>query len=316
MALVEPYRQEAKVIARLRERDAVVTTETHGPRWWRRIVGDDACQRIIQVEVNSRKFDDADLAALAGRPVLETLIVGELCNITPAGLCALGQCEKLNYLSIDNHAVSDQGLACLAKLTRLENLFVRGSFTNAGLQSLRPLCELKSLSLFSPFIADDGLAHLTPLKEVRELRLWGRFTDHGMASLKPMANLESLHCGGDPANQLFFAELPSYTEFEFVQCPLIDAAEFLQERHGIPLRVDAETIRKAGSDPMTPITASLANVSLRDGLAKLLAPHDLGWMIHDGALVITTKEAGDRSRANTIALQRSLPRLKEVHVEW
>ena len=70
LALVQPYRNEAKIVAQLREHGAVVTTEADGPAWWRRIAGDEFCQRIIQVEADGPQTVDADLQLLASAPRL------------------------------------------------------------------------------------------------------------------------------------------------------------------------------------------------------------------------------------------------------
>jgi hypothetical protein len=316
VALVQPYRSEAKIIARLREDGAVVTTRAHGPAWWAKIAGDDFVQRIVQIEADGSKTDDADLALLADLNQLRFLMLGERCQISDSGLGGLQGAENLVDIMIANPAITDDGLRKLGRLKQLDHLYVESPFTDEGVKELGGLANLQVLGLASPHLTDAALPSLAPLSEIRELRLYGRFTDAGMPALQSLTKLESLSCTGDPARAAVAKRLYRVVDMEFMECPLSDAADFLSAAHEIPFTIDKAELQQANRDTGMPITGNVQDVVLRSGLDQLMAPHGLGWKIGDGAIVITTKEAADRSRANTLELQKRLPNLKEIDVEW
>jgi hypothetical protein len=316
IALVQPYRSEARTIALLREHGAVVTTNTEGPRWWRKIAGDEFCQLIIQVHADGPQIGDADLAMLAAAPRLQTLFLGGRCTISEEGLRSLTRSTSLTAVMIEHPAVSNEGLRHLGQVKKLEHLLVWGSFTNQGVESLGGLIRLQNLTLGSPHFTDAGLAGLPPLTGIRELRLLGSFSDAGMPHLKRFSNLEVLSCTGDPARAPLVQGMNDITVMEFIDCPLTDVADYLTQMHSIPFTIDRSELESAQREPGVPVTAEIKNIRLRDGLDQLLASYDLGWIIAEGAVEITTKEAADRSRANTRELRRTLPKLKSLVVEW
>ena len=84
------------------------------------------------------------------------------------------------------------------------------------------------------------------------------------------------------------AALKSPTQIEFVETPLSDVVDYLQDLHHIEIRVDKEALRQAGISESTEITYNVKGVSLQSGLRLVLQPLDLGYMIRGKVLLITT----------------------------
>lgn len=82
-------------------------------------------------------------------------------------------------------------------------------------------------------------------------------------------------------------------EAAFVEVPLAEVVEVLAKRHGINLMLDNKSLEDAGTGIDTPITKNLKNVSLKSLLRLMLGPMDLGYVIKDEVLLITTKEKYD-----------------------
>jgi hypothetical protein len=232
----------------------------------------------------------------------------------------LEQSQNLTRLIVDASdnaaAITDEALRHLGRMKQLEHLSVRGVFTDAGVDQLRDLRGLRTLALQSPIITNGALEALSKHAGLRELHLRGQFGDAGMVHLQPLVHLESFSCAVSLARGRIAAELRRPTQIDFVDVRLVDLSTYLYEFHKIPLCFDPQTMADADSWRAYRLTGEAKNQSLRDALDQLLGPTPFGWKLTDGAIVLTTKEAADRSRANTLALQRKLNNLKQFEVEW
>ncbi len=85
-------------------------------------------------------------------------------------------------------------------------------------------------------------------------------------------------------------ELDKQTEVAFTDSPLTDVVKFLADFHNIPIIIDAEALEKEGIATDTPVTRTLTGVKLRSALKIILQPLNLGYVIEDDALKITTAE--------------------------
>ncbi len=73
----------------------------------------------------------------------------------------LVQVEKIQWLGLDEHELTDADMLYLSRLKRLERLFLaKAPITDAGLAHLADLTNLRYLGLSETRITDDGLAHL------------------------------------------------------------------------------------------------------------------------------------------------------------
>jgi hypothetical protein len=87
--------------------------------------------------------------------------------------------------------------------------------------------------------------------------------------------------------------LDSKTEMSFLDAPLKEAVESLEQHHQIPIEIDITALGEAGLTDDAPVTKELAGISLRSGLKLLLRDLDLTFLIDDEVLQITTPEEAE-----------------------
>jgi len=78
--------------------------------------------------------------------------------------------------------------------------------------------------------------------------------------------------------------------FDFNETPLLDVAIQIEDDYGIQVELDTQALEDAGLDPESPVTKSLAGISLRSALHLILGDMDLTYLIKDDVLLITTKD--------------------------
>ncbi len=84
------------------------------------------------------------------------------------------------------------------------------------------------------------------------------------------------------------AELDKEAEMAFTDTPLTDVVKFLADYHKIPIILDADALKDEGIAIDTPVTRTLTEVKLRSALKTMLQPLELGYVIEDDVLKITT----------------------------
>lgn len=84
-------------------------------------------------------------------------------------------------------------------------------------------------------------------------------------------------------------------QVEFVDAPLSEVVEQLQQRFGIAIGIDAAALEEVGITKESPVTGSYSDISLRSILNHLLRPLQLTYVIRDEILVITTQEKLEQS---------------------
>src|ERR1700722_3588087 len=117
-------------------------------------------------------------------------------KIEPGALTMLPDPGVPFRLSIWNFALTDAGLAGLAKLKSIERLDFgdRSGITDTGLKELTHLKNLQSLSIRGSRVTDAGLKELAGLTSLRFLELDQRLvTDAGLKHLAALTNLQELH---------------------------------------------------------------------------------------------------------------------------
>lgn len=171
--------------------------------------------------IESKTMSDADLERLAARVAVKEL--------------------DLN----DNIVFTDAGLAHVAKIQRLEELFLDDTnVTDKGVKFLRST-KLTQLNLWNTQVSDAGLTYVSEIKSMTQLHLKGcsRVTDAGVAKLTRLQNLWMLNltnCSGiTDASLVSLAKCDSLTYLQVFDCPRISARgveELRQQRPGC--RVD------------------------------------------------------------------------------
>jgi hypothetical protein len=124
-------------------------------------------------------------------------------------LVEVSKLTRLEDLQLKGSEVTDAGLAFLSGLTGLKRLLLRETkVTDAGLIHLTGLSELEQLTLGSTECSDAGLRHLRRLSRLKRLGLANtRVTEAAIANLKELTSLEVLRLGGSPITDVELAQL-------------------------------------------------------------------------------------------------------------
>ena len=104
------------------------------------------------------------------------------------------------------------------------------------------------------------------------------------------------------AEQKILAALASQTSINFVDAPLTDFVQFLQEKHQIQIQLDNKALTDEGIGTDTPVTRHVEGVSLESALRLVLREMDLTFVPINEVLVITTK-----TEAENLLLTRFYP---------
>ena len=99
--------------------------------------------------------------------------------------------------------------------------------------------------------------------------------------------------GNCAAEAKILAALEDDTRLEFIETPLGQVMQFLEDQHDIPIKLDARALDDIGVGADAPLTANLKGVSLHAGLQVLLGQLDLTYSIENEVLTITTREAAE-----------------------
>lgn len=97
----------------------------------------------------------------------------------------------------------------------------------------------------------------------------------------------------DSQTEKIYQELERPTTLDFVDTPLAEAVQYLEDFHKIQIEMDKKALEDAGLATDAPITRQLQNISLRSALRLIFDQLDLDYIIRDQVLMITTKDAAD-----------------------
>ncbi len=96
-----------------------------------------------------------------------------------------------------------------------------------------------------------------------------------------------------PIEQRLEAALSERTDLAFVDTPLTDAIDFLEDVHGISIIIDTAALTDEGVDPSAPVNLELSGITLRSALKLMLGPLQLTYVIEDEVMKITTQVKAD-----------------------
>ncbi len=83
----------------------------------------------------------------------------------------------------------------------------------------------------------------------------------------------------------------SVKNFEFLDTPLTDVVELLEDVHDFTIVIDRASLEAATIDPSIPITQEFRGIPLRSALRITLEPLQLTYAIRNDVLVITTEQS-------------------------
>ncbi|PNY38381.1 hypothetical protein C2E31_00035 [Rhodopirellula baltica] len=91
------------------------------------------------------------------------------------------------------------------------------------------------------------------------------------------------------------AALNELTSQNFIDVPMIEAAQQLSQVHDIPIVIDRRALDEVGADEEIPVSINLKAVKLRSFLRLMLSDLDLTYVIKDDVLQFTTRSAAEHA---------------------
>ncbi len=158
--------------------------------------------KLRKLDVGSARMTDDGARVLGQIRTLDYLALPAI-GLTDTGLAHVANLENLKYLwvaAFTGSKLTDQTLARLAKLPRLEELTIGGAFTDEGMSSLGGVQSLKALTLscgplMDPRVTNAGIAHLARLTKIQQMGFSNvrQCTLSGLSALKDLGDLRMLH---------------------------------------------------------------------------------------------------------------------------
>lgn len=91
-----------------------------------------------------------------------------------------------------------------------------------------------------------------------------------------------------PIEERIYESLNDQTEIDFIDQPLSEVILYLKDIHSIQIVIDQAALADEGISSDTPVTQTLAGISLRSALKLILEPLQLTYVIDDEVMKITT----------------------------
>ena len=145
---------------------------------------------LRKLSLRGGNFSDADLAPLSALVNLEDLSLIE-CDEVHGTFCK--DLTELLHLKIPNlgEQVTDEGLASIATLSGLLDVFITGPFTDAGLAQLIALKNVATLAVDSDYVRAEGISVVAQLPKLNYLWLDApRLSDDAVPALLRCSMLE------------------------------------------------------------------------------------------------------------------------------
>jgi hypothetical protein len=118
----------------------------------------------------------------------------------------------------------------------------------------------------------------------------------GIASLahgNPPSIVVSERCEADKA---VYQALAKRREWVFRETPLRELSGVLQQELGVNVVLNEQALVSAQGDLDAPVSLELHDVSARSVLGLLARSHEVGWLVRDGYLVLTSLEIANETR--------------------
>ena len=93
------------------------------------------------------------------------------------------------------------------------------------------------------------------------------------------------------AEERIFKALHEETNIDFVEQPLSDVLQFLQDLHKIQIQLDKQSMEDAGIANDVTVTGNIKNVALGNALTLMLEDLELDFLVTHDVLLITTTHA-------------------------
>lgn len=114
------------------------------------------------------------------------------------------------------------------------------------------------------------------------------------------------HYRPDPREASIRAALDKVTDVKFIEKPLSGVFDEFEQRHAIEIQLDYAALNDASIPTDTPVTKSFKGVTLRSGLNLLLKDLDLAYVIENGVMTVTTREAAQQRESTPFSLRTAM----------
>jgi hypothetical protein len=216
---------------------------------------------------------------------------------------------------IRGDGIDDAFLAAhLPAVGSVERLIIASDLiTDKGLASLPSGGEYEVLVLECPRVTDAGMTHVAALKKVDALVLNCQLlTPDGIRRLKGLAGVRQFLSMHNEKNRDAASALRSQFDFEFVNTPISGVLDYVAQVFEVSINSQA----MSGDLKSQPFTFSAKRISFAQLLDQLLEPLDFGFVVENGGIKVTSKEAGLAGRAGFRAACETFPNAETVLVDW
>lgn len=130
-------------------------------------------KKLESIEISTASLTDESIAYLDGLSELRFVWITD-AGLDDASLEVFARLPKLRTLRLQDGAFSNKGLAAISAAPQLTELFLSGercTIDDDGLAELAKLTRLKILGLQNTQTTDTGLQHFAPMKSIKELQI-------------------------------------------------------------------------------------------------------------------------------------------------
>jgi hypothetical protein len=174
--------------------------EPPGPRWLRRIIGDEPFQEIADISISGwptpRRYSLEKVVEwiVRGAPRTRCLVV-DVERLGGGAYPAIGKLASMETLELTiGEGPTDDQISCLSKLTNLKTVEIHDGhrLTDKSLDTLSRLPNLESLRIDDMTLTDRGLEHLSRCKKLDSLQLTASESHVSGAGLRRLKDIRSL----------------------------------------------------------------------------------------------------------------------------
>ncbi|HEX7376171.1 MAG TPA: hypothetical protein VF278_03620, partial [Pirellulales bacterium] len=253
----ERDREERRIAARLIALGARVDSDPYGPRWLRRLLGENTPCHITRIFCHDKAITDVHLAELRALTALRELEIYNAPGVTDRGLEEIAAISTLENLVVVSPAITDRGVAGLEALTNLRHLWLPAHISDEAIAGLGKLTNLETLVYATPTAAQENIVWELTNK-----------TDFDF-SQQPLADVLSyLHARHEipiDTYELMQARLPSDTRVsgESRDVRLAHALRVMLEPFNLVYRVGSDRLVITTREALAPVQPRLANLRRR-----------------------------------------------------
>lgn len=250
----ERDREERRIAARLIALGARVDADPYGPRWLRRLLGENTPKHITRIFCHDKTIADVHLAELRALPALRELEMENAPGVTDRGLEEIAAISTLENLVVVSPAITDRGVARLEALTNLRQLWLPAHISDEAIAGLGKLTNLETLVYATPTAAqEDIVCELTNKTE----------TDFNRQLLGDVLHyLSQRHVIAIDTYELMQAKLPSDARVsgESRDVRLAHALRIILEPFNLVYRVGSNRLVLTTREGLAPVQTRLDNL--------------------------------------------------------